>query len=95
LINIGRAAAQLKGTRPTAADLAWAIERQLSIAKGKSSRTGTIRRKIALALAQPKTLPRKMKALPDQTGLSLIDRCPHKKRVNPVNVWRVMRMAGL
>src|ERR1700758_1769290 len=35
--HVNNAAAQLKATRPTAVNLAWAVERQLtSIAKGKS-----------------------------------------------------------
>src|SRR5881397_1716765 len=51
--DVANAAVQLKATRPTAVNLTWAIERQLtSIAKGKSEPDwhDTPQEKIALAL---------------------------------------------
>src|SRR6201984_757074 len=63
--HLTNAAAQLKATRPTAVNLAWAVERQLtSIAKGKSEVRAaqaldwhnTVQRKVALALATAKEI---------------------------------------
>ena len=62
--HVTDAAAQLKATRPTAVNLAWAVERQLtSIAKGKSevraAQASDWRkqcRKVALALATAKAI---------------------------------------
>lgn len=83
--HVADAAAQLKATRPTAVNLTWAIDRQLTnIAKGK-----TAQEKVDLALRTAKEI-----AAEDeehcrrigQHGLSLIDQIARAKNGDPVNV---------
>jgi methylthioribose-1-phosphate isomerase len=83
--DLAEAAAQLKATRPTAVNLTWAIERQLtSMAKGK-----TAQEKIELALCTAREI-----AAEDeehcrrigQHGLQLIEAVARKKNGKPVNI---------
>jgi len=92
------AAAQLKATRPTAVNLAWAVERQLtSIAKGKSEVRAaqaldwrkTVQRKVALALATAKEIAAEDEEhcrMIGQHGLDLIEQVARRKNGKPVNV---------
>ena len=79
------AAKQLAATRPTAVNLAWAIERQLtSIAEGK-----TAREKIAIALNTAKQIAEEdaehCRRIGEH-GLHLISQIARKKAGKPVNV---------
>jgi methylthioribose-1-phosphate isomerase len=80
-----RAAAQLTTTRPTAANLFWAIERQLqSIANGK-----TAEEKVALALRTATVIADEDVEhcrLIGQHGLKLIRKIAQRKAETPVNV---------
>src|SRR5213080_1893290 len=77
--HVANAAAQLKATRPTAVNLAWAIERQLTnIAKGKSEPDwhDTAEEKIARALGTAKDIAAEDEEqcrMIGQHGLSLIE----------------------
>src|SRR5438552_8610835 len=96
--HLANAAAQLKATRPTAVNLACAIERQLtSIAKGKSEVRAaqaldwhkTVQRKVALALATAKEIAAEDEEhcrMIGQHGLSLIEQIARKRDGKPVNV---------
>jgi methylthioribose-1-phosphate isomerase len=90
--HVTDAAAQLKATRPTAVNLAWAIERQLtSIAKGKSEPDWrkTVQRKVALALATAKEIAAEDEEhcrMIGQHGLDLIEQVARRKNGKPVNV---------
>jgi len=96
--HVTDAAAQLKATRPTAVNLAWAVERQLtSIAKGKSEVRAaqaldwrkTVQRKIALALATAKEIAAEDEEhcrMIGQHGLDLIEQVARRKNGKPVNV---------
>jgi methylthioribose-1-phosphate isomerase len=97
--HVTDAAAQLKATRPTAVNLAWAIERQLtSIAKGKSELSAaslrpdwrkTVQRKVALALATAKEIAAEDEEhcrMIGQHGLDLIEQVARRKNGKPVNV---------
>ena len=90
--HVTDAAAQLKATRPTAVNLAWAVERQLtSIAKGKSEPDWhkTLQRKVALALATAKEIAAEDEEhcrMIGQHGLSLIEQIAGKRDGKPVNV---------
>ncbi len=90
--HLANAAAQLKATRPTAVNLAWAIERQLTnIAKGKSEpdRHDTPEEKIARALAVAKDIAAEDEEhcrMIGQHGLSLIEQIAQKRDGKPVNV---------
>ena len=96
--HVANAAAQLKATRPTAVNLACAIERQLtSIAKGKSEVRAaqaldwhkTVQRKVALALATAKEIAAEDEEhcrMIGQHGLSLIEQIARKRDGEPVNV---------
>src|SRR6266849_4659686 len=90
--HVTAAAAQLKATRPTAVNLAWAVERQLtSIAKGKSEPDWrkTVQRKVALALATAKEIAAEDEEhcrMIGQHGLSLIEQIARKRDGKPVNV---------
>ena len=90
--HLANAAAQLKATRPTAVNLAWAIERQLTnIAKGKSEPDWhkTVQRKVALALATAKEIAAEDEEhcrMIGQHGLSLIEQIARKRDGKPVNV---------
>ncbi len=97
--HVTDAAAQLKATRPTAVNLAWAVERQLtSIAKGKSELSAaslrpdwrkTVQRKVALALATAKEIAAEDEEhcrMIGQHGLSLIEQIARKRDGKPVNV---------
>ena len=83
--HLANAAAQLKATRPTAVNLAWAIERQLTnIAKGK-----TAEEKIARALGEAKDIAAEDEdhcRMIGQHGLSLIEQLSRKRDGKPVNV---------
>ena len=96
--HVANAAAQLKATRPTAVNLACAIERQLTnIAKGKSEVRAaqaldwhkTVQRKVALALATAKEIAAEDEEhcrMIGQHGLSLIEQIARKRDGKPVNV---------
>ena len=90
--HVTDAAAQLKATRPTAVNLAWAVERQLtSIAKGKSEPDWrkTVQRKVALALATAKEIAAEDEEhcrMIGQHGLDLIEQVARRKNGKPVNV---------
>jgi len=90
--HLANAAAQLKATRPTAVNLAWAIERQLTnIAKGKSGPgwQDTPEEKIARALAVAKDIAAEDEEhcrMIGQHGLSLIEQIAQKRDGKPVNV---------
>jgi methylthioribose-1-phosphate isomerase len=83
--RIGAAAAELRATRPTAVNLAWAIERQLrAIATGRSGQD-----KVAIALATASAIAdedaehcRRI----GEHGLQLIERIASTKPGQPVNV---------
>lgn len=80
-----RAAEQLTSTRPTAVNLAWAIERQLSrIAQGK-----TAEEKIALAMRTASSIADEdvdhCQSIGEH-GLPLIEQIAHAKNGKPVNV---------
>ena len=79
------AAAQLKATRPTAVNLAWAIEWQLtSIAKGKTAQD-----KIDLALRTARQIATEDEEhcrMIGQHGLKLIEQIARTKDGKPVNV---------
>jgi methylthioribose-1-phosphate isomerase len=90
--HLANAAAQLKATRPTAVNLARAIERQLTnIAKGKSEPgwQDTPEEKIARALAVAKDIAAEDEEhcrMIGQHGLSLIEQIAQKRDGKPVNV---------
>src|SRR6266849_9138055 len=90
--RLANAAAQLKATRPTAVNLAWAVERQLTnIAKGKSEPDWhkTVQRKVALALATAKAIAAEDEEhcrMIGQHGLDLIEQVARRKNGRPVNV---------
>jgi methylthioribose-1-phosphate isomerase len=90
--HVANAAAKLKGTRPTAVNLTWAIERQLAgIAKGKSEPDWhkTVQGKIALALATAKEIAEQDEEhcrMIGQHGLNLIEQVARTKNGRPVNV---------
>jgi len=90
--HLANTAAQLKATRPTAVNLAWAVERQLTnIAKGKSEPDWhkTVQRKVALALATAKEIAAEDEEhcrMIGQHGLSLIEQIARKRDGKPVNV---------
>ena len=90
--HLANTAAQLKATRPTAVNLAWAVERQLTnIAKGKSAPDWhkTVQRKVALALATAKEIAAEDEEhcrMIGQHGLSLIEQIARKRDGKPVNV---------
>jgi len=96
--HVTDAAAQLKATRPTAVNLAWAVERQLtSIAKGKSEVRAaqaldwrkTVQRKVALALATAKEIAAEDEEhcrMIGQHGRDLIEQVARRKNGKPVNV---------
>ena len=83
--HVANAAAQLKATRPTAVNLTWAIERQLtSIAKGK-----TAQEKIDLALGTAREIAEQDEEhcrMIGQHGLNLIEQIARTKNGEPVNV---------
>jgi methylthioribose-1-phosphate isomerase len=83
--SFAAAAAQLKATRPTAVNLTWAIERQLTrIAKGK-----TAREKIDLALRTAKEIAEQDEEccrMIGQQGLNLIEQVAKNKNGKPVNI---------
>jgi methylthioribose-1-phosphate isomerase len=83
--QLARAAAQLKATRPTAVNLAWAVERQLkNIADGKDAAE-----KIALALRTARSIAdedAEYCRMIGQHGLELIREIAGKKAGRPVNV---------
>jgi len=90
--RLANAAAQLKATRPTAVNLAWAVERQLTnIAEGKSEPDWhkTVQRKVALALATAKEIAAEDEEhcrMIGQHGLSFIEQIARKRDGKPVNV---------
>src|SRR6202040_4209544 len=96
--HVTNAAAQLKATRPTAVNLTWAIERQLtSIAKGKSEVRAAqaldghdaAQEKIARALRTAKDIAAEDEEhcrIIGQHGLELIDQVARTKNGKPVNV---------
>jgi methylthioribose-1-phosphate isomerase len=83
--HVANAAVQLKATRPTAVNLTWAIERQLSnIAKGKCARE-----KIDLALRTARQIAEQDEEhcrMIGQHGLNLIEQVARTKDNKPVNV---------
>src|SRR4029078_3410922 len=83
--HITRATNQLRGTRPTAVNLSWAIERQLqNIAAGK-----TVDEKIALALRTADSIADEDAEhcrMIGQHGLALIRQIAETKPNKPVNV---------
>jgi methylthioribose-1-phosphate isomerase len=95
---LANAAVQLKATRPTAVNLTWAVERQLtSITKGKSEVRAaqaldwhkTVQRKVAVALAIAKEIAAEDEEhcrMIGQHGLNLIEQVARRKEGKPVNV---------
>ena len=89
---LANAAVRLKATRPTAVNLTWAVERQLtSIAKGKSEPDWhkTVQRKVAVALATAKEIAEQDEEhcrMIGQHGLNLIEQVARRKEGKPVNV---------
>lgn len=83
--QVANAAARLKATRPTAVNLAWAIEWQLtSIAKGK-----TAQEKLDLALRTARQIAEEDEEhcrMIGQHGLNLIEQVARAKNGKPVNV---------
>jgi methylthioribose-1-phosphate isomerase len=83
--SVASAAEHLKATRPTAVNLTWAIERQLtSIAKGK-----TTQEKIDLALGTAKQIAEQDEEhcrMIGHHGLNLIEQMAQTKDGKPVNV---------
>jgi methylthioribose-1-phosphate isomerase len=83
--HLAKAAVQLKATRPTAVNLTWAIERQLtSIAKGK-----TDQEKIDLALRAAREIAEEDEEqcrMIGQHGLNLIEQVARRKDGKPVNI---------
>ena len=83
--HLVHAAAQLKATRPTAVNLSWAVERQLSkIAQGKNARE-----KVAIALRTARLIAEEdaeQCRMIGQHGLRLIEQIAEKKAGKPVNV---------
>jgi methylthioribose-1-phosphate isomerase len=83
--GVANAAAQLKATRPTAVNLTWAIEWQLtSMAKGK-----TAQEKIDLALGTARQIAEQDEEhcrMIGQHGLNLIEQIARTKDGEPVNV---------
>lgn len=83
--HLANAAAQLEATRPTAVNLAWAIQRQIAnIANGK-----TAPEKIALALRTAKAIAAEDEEHCRQIGLHglpLIEQIARSKNGKPVNV---------
>jgi methylthioribose-1-phosphate isomerase len=83
--HIARSAAQLRATRPTAVNLAWAIQRQLDrIAAGKNASE-----KIALALRTADLIAdedAEYCRMIGQHGLALIQHIAERKRSNAINV---------
>src|SRR6202171_1475921 len=79
------AAAELRVTRPTAVNLTWAIERQLtSIAKGK-----TAKEKIGLALRTARQIAEQDEEhcrMIGQHGLKLVEQVARRKNGKPVNI---------
>jgi methylthioribose-1-phosphate isomerase len=90
--GVAKAAAQLKATRPTAVNLTWAIERQLtSMAKGKSEPDwhDTAQEKIDLALGTARQIAEQDAEhcrMIGQHGLNLIEQIARTKDGKPVNV---------
>jgi methylthioribose-1-phosphate isomerase len=90
--HLAEAAARLKATRPTAVNLAWAVERQLtSIAKRKSGpdRQNAAREKIDIALRTAKEIAAQDEEhcrMIGQHGLNLIEEIARRKEGKPVNV---------
>ena len=89
---LANAAMRLKATRPTAVNLTWAVERQLtSITKGKSEPDWhkTVQRKVAVALATAKEIAAEDEEhcrMIGQHGLNLIEQVARRKEGKPVNV---------
>jgi methylthioribose-1-phosphate isomerase len=83
--HLANAAVQLKATRPTAVNLTWAVERQLtSISKGKSARE-----KIDVALRTAREIAEQDEEhcrMIGQHGLNLIEQVAQRKDGKPVNV---------
>jgi methylthioribose-1-phosphate isomerase len=83
--HLVHAAAQLKATRPTAVNLSWAVERQLSkIAQGKNAGE-----KVAIALHTASLIAEEdaeQCRMIGQHGLKLIEQIAQKKAGKPVNV---------
>jgi methylthioribose-1-phosphate isomerase len=83
--HLVHAATQLKATRPTAVNLSWAVERQLSkIAQGKNARE-----KVAIALRTARLIAEEdaeQCRMIGQHGLRLIEQIAEKKAGKPVNV---------
>jgi methylthioribose-1-phosphate isomerase len=83
--HLSDAAAELRVTRPTAVNLTWAIERQLtSIAKGKTAQD-----KIALALRAARQIAAEDEEhcrMIGQHGLKLIEQVARRKNGTPVNI---------
>jgi methylthioribose-1-phosphate isomerase len=83
--QLARAGAQLKATRPTAVNLSWAVERQLTrIAEGKNANE-----KVALALRTARSIADEDAEhcrMIGQHGLELILQIARKKAGQPVNV---------
>jgi len=83
--HLASAAARLKATRPTAVNLAWAIERQLTgMAKAK-----TAREKIELALRTAREIAAEDEEncrMIGQHGLNLIEEVARAKNGKPVNI---------
>jgi methylthioribose-1-phosphate isomerase len=89
---LANAAVRLKATRPTAVNLTWAVERQLtSITKGKSEPDWhkMVQRKVAIALATAKEIAAEDEEhcrMIGQHGLKLIEQVAQRKEGKPVNV---------
>jgi methylthioribose-1-phosphate isomerase len=83
--QLAEAGVQLKATRPTAINLAWAVDRQLeNIAKGETARA-----KIELALETAKKIAAEDEEhcrMIGQHGLHLIEKLAQERNGKPVNV---------
>lgn len=83
--SLAQAAQQLKGTRPTAVNLAWAVERQLK----EISRGRTIDEKVSIAFNTAQEIAGEDAAYCEMIGwhgLKLIRRISRKKNGSPVNI---------
>ena len=83
--HLAEAAARLKATRPTAVNLAWAIERQLT----RMTKAKTAREKIELALRTAREIAagdEENCRMIGQHGLNLIEEIARAKNGKPVNI---------
>jgi methylthioribose-1-phosphate isomerase len=87
--HVANAAAQLKTTRPTAVNLTWAIEQQLTSIASEPDWRKTAQEKIALTLRTAKQIAEQDEEhcrMIGQHGLNLIEQVARTKKGKPVNV---------